>query len=946
MPSLFERLRNALAPHYTVERELASGGMGMVFLGRDVALQRPVAIKIIRPELATAQAAERFLREARILANLSHPNVVPVHHVGEAGGIFYYVMDFLEGETLASRLARGPLSWRETVKLGRDILDALEASHRLGVVHRDIKPSNVFLINSRAVLADFGIAKPSIDPGRTPTTREQAVGVADQQLTAVGAVVGTPDYMAPEQSAGADVTPRSDLYVVGMVLHEALTGRHWPALELADPDRGDWSGVPRGIARVLRRALRWEPERRWPDAAAFRRALWRTRVWPYRRRTIALTVGGVVAGLGLARVVWLPPAETGTALRVRVEPFVGTGATSPVGLGDSLARAVVGRLKGYPDFAVVGPGERWRGRRAATVVSGSVTSAGDSLRVELRVDGRAAVAKNGPGRAWTVLADSLSDGLVAHLLRSPLDSTVPSGVLPKTAAGMAAFLKAERLFAEARWGDAYVAYGEAAAADTTCWLCFWRRKIVAAWLSLEQDRSEVDRYAAHIDAFPPHYRSLIRADTLPLTARLDTLEAVTRRWRDFLFGQFLRGDELLHRGPLVGHARREAVGPFHEVVRLRPDFAPAWEHLAWTLVADGDSAAAAQALARLDALGEPHDAISVGVRSLIRLAFAWRFLRPEEPRRRTPELLLYVERAGFAKVDAGARFLPHFDAPRGAVEFARLLEGRPSLERSALIAQTFGYVGLGRLDSAHAVLRRLLDRYPEPNLALFRDELEAAQLVFDHDSAGARARWPALRRSLGEQASLRAGSAAVRRRAAWMLSLAAIRLGAASDVPRYRSLLSDEPSPRPLSTLLRAAELASRGQYTRALAPSDTLTLLEAGPDEDPFLRVALHLLRADWYEHEGAVEHGRRELLWHENSDLFLYPTGDPEQAEGDWAFGVLARWRLAGLLDRSGESRDEVCRAYRDVARLWAGGEARYAARADSAARRFAALGCSSPT
>ncbi|NIR60768.1 MAG: serine/threonine protein kinase, partial [Gammaproteobacteria bacterium] len=201
--SLLERLRKALAGQYEVERELAAGGMGSIFLARDPTLERQVAVKILRPELATARAAERFLREARILASLSHPNVVPVHSAGEADGLFYYVMDYVEGETLGARLERGALSRDEAAKLGTDLLAALEASHAHGIVHRDVKPANIFLVADRALLGDFGIAKPLDEPGG---------------LTAAGDLVGTPSYMAPEQLEG-EVTPRTDLYAAGMVLY-------------------------------------------------------------------------------------------------------------------------------------------------------------------------------------------------------------------------------------------------------------------------------------------------------------------------------------------------------------------------------------------------------------------------------------------------------------------------------------------------------------------------------------------------------------------------------------------------------------------------------------------------------------------------------------------------------------------------------------------------------
>src|SRR3989442_1979647 len=179
-------------------------------------------------------------------------------------------MDFLEGETLADRLGRGPLGPSEALKLGRDLLDALQEAHERVVVHRDIKQSNVFFVGGRALLVDFGIAKPvSGTSGGAVTPRGRAPAPAPS-LTAPGSVVGTLDYMPPEQAAGAEVTPRADLYAVGMVLYEALTGRHWSILDR--PDRADWSGVSRRIGRVLRRGLPWGPGATWADAAAFLRA--------------------------------------------------------------------------------------------------------------------------------------------------------------------------------------------------------------------------------------------------------------------------------------------------------------------------------------------------------------------------------------------------------------------------------------------------------------------------------------------------------------------------------------------------------------------------------------------------------------------------------------------------------------------------------------------------
>src|SRR5207247_1716637 len=215
-----ERVRAALAPEgYDVVRELASGGMGTVFLARQRALDRLVAIKIIRPELHTALAVRRFRQEAKTLASFSHKNIVSIHDHGETDGMPFYVMEYLEGETLADRLRRGPIPRAEVLSLGRDLLTALEVAHARGVVHRDVKPSNLFLLSDRAVLTDFGVAK------RSPT---HAATMSDREpLTFPGQVPGTPLYMAPEQLRGLEATPRSDLYSAALVIYEAYTGRHW-----------------------------------------------------------------------------------------------------------------------------------------------------------------------------------------------------------------------------------------------------------------------------------------------------------------------------------------------------------------------------------------------------------------------------------------------------------------------------------------------------------------------------------------------------------------------------------------------------------------------------------------------------------------------------------------------------------------------------------------------
>ena len=925
--SLLEQLRAALLPEYYVEREIASGGMGVVYLARDVALACPVAVKILRPELATAAAAERFVREAQTAAKLRHPNIVIVHSAGERRGFYFYVMDYIEDPTLAQRLERGPLPPARVVKLGRDLLDALEHAHTRHVVHRDIKPSNVFIAKDRALLGDFGIAK-AVDAA----SARDAPG-----LTGPRGVVGTAGYMPPEQAAGGEVTPRTDLHAAGMVLYEALTRRRWPVFQ---PETANWAGVPRRIARVLRRALEFDPERRWPDAGEFRRALWRTRVWPYRRNTIGVAIGctvlGIAIGLGLLRAG--PPA---TAFQIGVQV-----ASAPPGLPpwlpDSVACGLARRLDGYPDLSVrcaSGLARLWeRGRH----VRPEIENVAGGLRVRLTstVEELDAIEVQGQVQQWRVLVDTLADRVFGSLLgsRGLLDRSLPAAVLPKTRAGLLAFQKAERLFADARWGEARSAYAAAAALDTACWLCYLRHAEVGRWLDLEDDPADNIHDLAHVDAFPLHYQRLIRAQQLPVAARLDSLDALTRRWKDFLFGQFRRGDELLHRGPLVGRSRREALAPFEEVLKFQPAFGPALEHVAWVHVAEGDSAGAAAALTQRERLGSPSDPRSFATLALVELAYAWRFLPPADAERRTDALIRLARAAGVVQLDAGARYLPAFGVPHGALAFAERLLHEPGFERSASIARVLALVGLGRPDTAVALARRLAGRFPD--LAIFADELSAAMLVFDSDSARFAVELPAVRARLNGDVD-QPGPADRRRRAVWMLAVLERAPSAADDPVRGRPL-AGEPAPRALTVLLQAEALAARGAYASALAATDRVTGIPVAQTEDPFFRTVLHLSRAAWYERAGRPASAQADLIWHENSDVFRYPTGDPQAAELDWAFAPLAEWRLALLLERSGGSPADACRAYRTVARLWADGEPRYRARAVTATQRLVALQC----
>jgi tRNA A-37 threonylcarbamoyl transferase component Bud32 len=947
MATLLDRVREALAPEYEVERELASGGMGVVFLGRDVSLDRRVAIKIIRPDLATATAAERFVREARVLASLSHPNIVPVHRAGESRGLFYYVMDYLEAETLADRLSQGPLAAGDAVAVAKDVLAALETAHQRGIVHRDVKPGNIFLLEGRAVLGDFGIAK--------------ATAASETTLTADGKVVGSPGYMAPEQSAGADVTPATDLYAVGLLLYEALTGENWPFL--TEPAGADWSRVPRALVPALTRALAWSPRERWSSAAEFRRVLGSAggTARPYRAlRWVGAAVAVAAVGLVVSRAVQRSPPRAST-VAIRILPFElqprAMAARGAVRLGDSLAVALVQSLAGSPDFSVEFARAAAQRTEAELVLRGSGEVALDgTLSLTLRSDSARgatwlhAVAR-GPVAQWRSLAaDSLASQVLLEVWNAKggkLAADLPMKALPHTQLGLEAWIRAERLFARAQWEDAYDAYQQAIVTDSTCLLCRVRLTDVSRWLGRDQDSSRTARYRVALDSFPPHYQILIRASFAPRSVRWRLLDSATERADDFGLAWFIKGDEIFHRGPLDGYLRHDALAAMERATTLWPDFAPAWEHLAWIAIGEGDARNARRALDSLRRIGAGQDPFSAQVHVLLDVCYHWRFDPPGDAATYTGAILADPRVAQFPTLGTGARYLMTCDSPRGAVwsggAFQRM--GRPYLEAPGLLAEMYGYLALGMPDSAEAMGARLRSVTADPVVELFLAELPAALLVADSaDAVEVKRLWPTTRRALERYIDAASGDRERRRRAAWLLALVGRRAGDAEAAHRYRTALDGEPGLRPFTTLVDADAEAARGHLESALARTEPLLALDsAGKAGDPFYRSFLHLMRAQWHASQGDTVSAVRDLRWHENNDLSLVnaPAPAPEAAEIDWSLGTLGQWRRARLLDRAAGD-PEACASYDAVRRHWAGGEPRFAARAATADRRYAELRC----
>ncbi len=389
-----ERLRSALAGRYSIENEIGRGGMATVYCAEDPKHHRKVAVKILRPEIASTLGIERFLQEIEVLASLQHPHILPLYDSGQAEGFVYFVMPFVEGESLRARLSRErQLSLADAIQITREIAVALDYAHSRNVIHRDIKPENIMFSGGLAVLADFGIAR--------------AVSAADQgRLTQTGMAVGTPAYMSPEQGSGdVEVDGRSDIYSLGCVLYECLVGdpphtgssaQVILARKSVEPVRSlrvVRETVPESLEDVVMMALAKAPADRFATASDFAAALplIQTGSGPaiphhgraINRRPSGRTVGYLAAAtIALAAVAFgmlrAPGFGGSDTTRLTVLPFENRGAVEDEYFADGITDEVATRLAGVPGLSVIA-------RQSAIQYKDSKKTAreiGDELKVD------------------------------------------------------------------------------------------------------------------------------------------------------------------------------------------------------------------------------------------------------------------------------------------------------------------------------------------------------------------------------------------------------------------------------------------------------------------------------------------------------------------------------------------------------------------------------------
>jgi serine/threonine protein kinase/tetratricopeptide (TPR) repeat protein len=381
---LLGQLGRALPDRYRLEREVGRGGMATVFLAHDTKHERDVAIKVLHPDLAATLGPERFLREIKVAARLNHPHIVPLHDSGQAGDLLYYVMPFVEGESLRAHMARvGPLPIEEAVEIARDVAAALDYAHRQQVVHRDIKPENVMMHEGEAMVTDFGIAK-----------AVRAAGA--EHITQTGVAIGTPAYMSPEQASGErEPDGRSDIYSLGCMLYEMLTGQPpftGPTaqamitkrfLEPPPSARSHRAAVPDDLNQALKKAMARQPDDRFETAALLSHSL-----TIHAGTTPPETLPTTAA-----------PTSPGTAKSIAVLPFVNMSADPENEyFTDGIAEEIINALSQVQalrvasrtsSFAFKGKNEDISGigrhLKVSTVLEGSVRKSGNMLRVSAQL---------------------------------------------------------------------------------------------------------------------------------------------------------------------------------------------------------------------------------------------------------------------------------------------------------------------------------------------------------------------------------------------------------------------------------------------------------------------------------------------------------------------------------------------------------------------------------
>ena len=618
------RLLATIGDRYRIERELGRGGMATVYLARDLRHDRPVALKVIHPDLSAA-LGERFHREIRLAASLGHPHILTVHDSGEAEGLLWYTMPVVDGESLRQRLKReGALPVEEAVRIGRSVAEALDFAHNKGVVHRDIKPENILLFGGEPMIADFGIAL--------------AVSAADQErLTLTGLSLGTPAYMSPEQSLGdTRVDRRSDIYSLGCVVYEMLAGEPpytgpTPQAIVAKrltgppPPLGAVRDLSKALEQAIHTALARNPADRFATGRDFAQALvqaaaaprgttaprleattarGRSRRWPALAALLAVAVGAPLGWMALQRFRGAAPLS---ASQLAVLPFA-VPAAGPFGyLAEGMVDLLSRNLNGVGMQATVDPGrvmsaigggekrgvqnaerghEIARRLGAGRYILGSVHAAGGHLRIQAqlyeesagRVEPLAQATAEGDSAALFQLVDQLSAQLLVRGERSQGARLAQTASLTTSALpALKAYLDGERNLRAAQFDSAVAGFQAATALDSSFALAHYRLAVAAAWTGrMGLLAPSITRALALADRLSERDRALLAAFAEMAAGRPDEAE---RRYReiletypDDLEARFQLANVLYNYNAPRGRPRAEAREHYDRVLEVDPKF--------------------------------------------------------------------------------------------------------------------------------------------------------------------------------------------------------------------------------------------------------------------------------------------------------------------------------------------------------------------------------------
>lgn len=624
---IVNRVREFLRPHYEVEDEIGRGGSAFVYRAVDLRHDRKVAIKVLSPEIWSDVKPGRFLREIQIAAQLQHPHILPLFDSGEADGLLYYVMPFVEGESLRDRLAReGSLPIDDALEIVSDVAKALAYAHGQGIIHRDIKPGNILLSDAGAVIADFGIAM-AVDHA------------ADSYRTATGHAPGTPAYMSPEQVGNDSVDARSDIYALGCVLYETLAGeppftartlvgvvaKHLserpPSLDVVRPS------VPGGIVDVFERSLAKVPADRFQSADEFAAALQegrRQKVKMADRRPAHRATLAVATVLILAAGIWgwramLSSAAPLDAEKVLVFPLALAGEDDEDDLGWGVALAIgtafehteplrwVDGWRWLPDevrndAGVAAPGllsDIARGRGAGRYVSGVIRPTGDSIAVVLRLHDTEADSVLGQETAWAKDGETVHEaGLIAIVplltrLLEPGRQVDLSPLTDRAPGAIALTIQGDKAYRQSRFLDANEFYRRAVEEDSLLAIAAARGAAAAGWEEHYQDAFELARLAvSHDSLLPLRHRHLVHGVKAYIEGRADSAIARLRlavesdpNWPE---PRAMLGEVYYHLLDAGVDSESEAKSALQQAVSLDTTFMPPLIHLSEIAIRAGD----------------------------------------------------------------------------------------------------------------------------------------------------------------------------------------------------------------------------------------------------------------------------------------------------------------------------------------------------------------------